>query len=74
MFKALLALLLLCLALPLRAAEPPAQAAAGLDPQQARQVAALLQDPQRRQELILTLQAIASQPTSTTGTLSLIHI
>lgn len=68
MFKALLALLLLCLALPLRAAEPPAQAAAGLDPQQARQVAALLQDPQRRQELILTLQAIASQPTSTTGT------
>ncbi|NRH41674.1 mechanosensitive ion channel domain-containing protein [Pseudomonas sp. MS15a(2019)] len=68
MFKALLALLLLCLALPLRAAEPPAQAATGLDPQQARQVAALLQDPQRRQELILTLQAIASQPASTTGT------
>ncbi|MCD4863279.1 mechanosensitive ion channel domain-containing protein [Pseudomonas sp. PLB05] len=61
----LLALLLLCLALPLRAAETPAPT--GLDPQQARQVAALLQDPQRRQELILTLQAIASQPTSTTG-------
>ncbi len=37
-------------------------------PQQARQVAALLQDPQRRQELILTLQAIASQPASTTAT------
>lgn len=65
----LLALLLLCLALPLRAAETPAPAPApaGLDPQQARQVAALLQDPQRRQELILTLQAIASQPASTTG-------
>ncbi|MBB2895409.1 mechanosensitive ion channel domain-containing protein [Pseudomonas sp. AS2.8] len=63
----LLALLLLCLALPLRAAETPAQAPAGLDPQQARQVAALLQDPQRRQELILTLQAIASQPASTTA-------
>ncbi|WP_273806003.1 MULTISPECIES: mechanosensitive ion channel domain-containing protein [unclassified Pseudomonas] len=68
----LLALLLLCLALPLRAAETPAPAPApapaGLDPQQARQVAALLQDPQRRQELILTLQAIASQPASATGT------
>jgi small-conductance mechanosensitive channel len=64
----LFALLLLCLALPLRAAEPHAQAATGLDPQQARQVAALLQDPQRRQELILTLQAIASQPAIATGT------
>ncbi|WP_288492658.1 mechanosensitive ion channel family protein [uncultured Pseudomonas sp.] len=64
----LFALLLLCLALPLRAAETPAQAATGLDPQQARQVAALLQDPQRRQELILTLQAIASQPASAAAT------
>ncbi|WP_158892334.1 MULTISPECIES: mechanosensitive ion channel domain-containing protein [unclassified Pseudomonas] len=63
----LLALLLLCLALPLRAAETPAPAPTGLDPQQARQVAALLQDPQRRQELILTLQAIASQPASATA-------
>ncbi|WP_295515082.1 mechanosensitive ion channel domain-containing protein [uncultured Pseudomonas sp.] len=64
----LLALLLLFLALPLRAAESPAQASTGLDPQQARQVAALLQDPQRRQELILALQAIASQPASAAGT------
>lgn len=64
----LLSLLLLFLALPLRAAETPANAPVGLDPQQARQVAALLQDPQRRQELILTLQAIASQPASASGT------
>ncbi|WP_295460984.1 mechanosensitive ion channel domain-containing protein [uncultured Pseudomonas sp.] len=67
MFKALLALFLLTLGTRLHAADAPATAPASLDPQQARQVAALLQDPQRRQELILALQAIASQPASAAG-------
>ncbi|KTT48795.1 mechanosensitive ion channel protein MscS [Pseudomonas oryzihabitans] len=62
----LLSLLLLCFTLPLQAAEAPASAT-HLDPQQARQVAALLQDPQRRQELILTLEAIANQTSTTQG-------
>ena len=63
----LLSLLLLCFALPLKAAETSTSAPTGLDPQQARQVAALLQDPQRRQELILTLEAIANQTPTAKG-------
>ncbi|WP_145009031.1 mechanosensitive ion channel domain-containing protein [Pseudomonas oryzihabitans] len=63
----LLLCLLLLFALPLHAAETASGAPAGLDPQQARQVAALLQDPQRRQELILTLQAIADQAPGVTS-------
>lgn len=63
MFKALLALLLLTIGTQLQAAETPSSTS--LDPQQARQVAALLQDPQRRQELILTLEAIANQTATT---------
>ncbi|MDR6236318.1 mechanosensitive ion channel family protein [Pseudomonas oryzihabitans] len=65
MFKALLALLLLAVGTSLQAAETPSST--HLDPQQARQVAALLQDPQRRQELILTLEAIANQTSTTQG-------
>ncbi|KUM43497.1 mechanosensitive ion channel domain-containing protein [Pseudomonas sp. EpS/L25] len=68
MFKALLALFLLTLGTRLHAADAPATAPAGLDPQQARAVATLLQDPQRRQELILTLEAIASQPAAKAAT------
>lgn len=68
MFKALLALFLLTLGTTLHAADASPATPAGLDPQQAREVANLLQDPQRRQELILALEAIASQSAAKAAT------